>query len=84
MVTRMKTTVELPDALVREAQQVAYAERTTLKALLEQGLRTVLTERARAGNRFRLRDASVDGEGLSVEFHGASWDQVRETIYFDR
>jgi predicted transcriptional regulator len=77
----MKTTVELPDALVREAQQLARAERTTLKALLEQGLRVVLARRADAGGRFRIRDASVDGEGLSAEFRGAGWEQLREASY---
>jgi hypothetical protein len=80
----MKTTVELPDSLVHEAQQVARTERTTLKALLEQGLRTVLAQRAQAGSQFRLRDASVDGEGLSPEFRSASWEQIREAAYSDR
>jgi hypothetical protein len=32
----MKTTVELPDALLREAKRIALRERTSVKVLLEQ------------------------------------------------
>jgi hypothetical protein len=35
----MKTTLDIPDPLLREARTVAARERTTLRALVEQGLR---------------------------------------------
>ena len=35
----MKTTLDLPDALLIEAKQVAARRRTTLKAMVEHGLR---------------------------------------------
>jgi hypothetical protein len=76
----MKTTVDLPDSLLREAQEAARADRTTLKALIEAGLRSVLARRA-AASRFVLRDASLDGDGLQPEFRQAGWDQIRDTIY---
>jgi hypothetical protein len=79
----MKTTVDLPEALVREAQEVARAEGTTLRTLVEDGLRAAL-ERRRSGSRFRLADASVDGNGLRAEFRDAGWDDVRAAIYGDR
>lgn len=79
----MKTTVELPDALVREAQEVARVEGTTLRNLVEDGLRVAL-ERRRAGFRFQLPDVSVGGNGLRPEFRDASWDDVRAAIYGDR
>ena len=79
----MKTTVDLPEALVREAQDVARAEGTTLRTLVEDGLRIAL-ERRRTGSRFRLPDASVDGNGLRPEFRGAGWDDLRTAIYGDR
>lgn len=79
----MKTTVDLPEALVREAQDVARAEGSTLRALVEDGLRTVL-ERRRRGSGFRLPDASVDGNGLRPEFRGAGWDELRAAAYGDR
>lgn len=80
MVSRMKTTVNLPDELLREAQELARRERTTLKDLIETGLRTVVAQRA-GESRFTLADASVDGNGLQPEFRGARWEQIRDTIY---
>jgi Arc/MetJ family transcription regulator len=76
----MKTTVDIPDALMREAQEAARADHTTVKALIEAGLRTVLEERgSRPG--FVLRDASVDGQGRQRDFQQASWEQIREAVY---
>ena len=82
-VTRMKTTIELPDALACEARELAAREKTTLRELVEAGLRAVLRERRRVAG-FRLRDASFRGEGLQPEFRGASWDRVREAAYEGR
>lgn len=76
----MKTTVVLPDSLVAEARRTAAAERTTLRALIEEGLREVL-ERRRARPPYRLPDASVGGHGLSAQFRGASWDAIRDAAY---
>jgi hypothetical protein len=83
MVSSMKTTVDLPEALVREAQDVARAEGTTLRALVEDGLRVAL-ERRRSPSGFRLSDASVGGNGLRPEFRDAGWDELRAAIYGGR
>jgi hypothetical protein len=79
----MKTTVDLPEALVREAQEVARSEGTTLRTLVEDGLRAAL-ERRRQGSGFHLPDASVDGNGLRPEFRAAGWDDLRAATYGDR
>ncbi len=42
MGARMKTTVEISKALLEEAKKLAARERTTLKRLIEQGLRQAL------------------------------------------
>ncbi|MBI2396891.1 MAG: type II toxin-antitoxin system VapB family antitoxin [Xanthomonadales bacterium] len=76
----MKTTIEIPDALFRKARRHAEARRTTLKALVEQGLRTVLAE-ARQQVAFQLPDASVGGDGLSPEFRDADWNHIRAAAY---
>jgi hypothetical protein len=76
----MKTTVNLPDELLREAQEIARRERTTLRELIETGLRTVVKQRS-GESRFVLEDASVDGCGLQPPFRGARWEQVRDAIY---
>jgi predicted transcriptional regulator len=76
----MKTTVNLPDDLVRQAQELARRERTTLRELIETGLRAVVNQRS-TDSSFELSDASVDGRGLQPAFRGASWEKIRDAIY---
>jgi hypothetical protein len=83
MVSRMKTTVDLSDELLLEARRVAREERTTLRSLLEEGLRAVIARHQETGQ-FALRDASVNGNGLRPEFRAASWAEIREASYGDR
>lgn len=83
MVNRMKTTVELPDELLHEVQQIARAEHTTMKSLLEEGLRAVIARHRRA-EAFALRDASVSGRGLRPEVAEGGWAKIRELSYGDR
>ena len=77
----MKTTVEIPDSLLEEARKAAAREGTTLKALIEQGLRHIVGERRRRAGAFRLRKASFKGRGLQPGVAGASWERIREMAY---
>lgn len=76
----MKTTVELSAPLLKEAKAVAAREGTTLRVLLEEGLRESLVRR-RKGRRFRLRDTSVRGKGLQPGVDLSNWEQIRSLIY---
>jgi Bacterial antitoxin of type II TA system, VapB len=78
----MKTTIELSDAALNEARRIAEREGTTLRALVEEGLRRVLAERRERRGGFRLRRATFKGKGLSHEFEG--WAATREAIYRER
>jgi hypothetical protein len=79
----MKTTVNLPDELVLEVQELARRERRTMKSLMEEGLRGVIASH-RQERAFRLPDASVDGAGLRPEWREASWDDLRAVAYGSR
>jgi hypothetical protein len=79
----MKTTIHIPDALLNEARKVATEQRTTLKALVEEGLRRVVSERKRR-SRFKLRKATFRGNGLQPHLEGAGWDRIRDLIYEGR
>jgi hypothetical protein len=83
MVSHMKTTVQIPDTLLEEARKLASRERTTLKALIEDGLRRVVSQHKRR-NGFRLRKASFRGKGLQPSAAGASWERIRELSYEGR
>lgn len=80
MVSCMKTTVEIADPLLARARRHAAARGTTVRALIEAGLRRVLDEEDRKPQ-FQLRDVSFEGEGLTPEFADGSWQRIREAIY---
>ncbi len=76
----MKTTIELPEALFDKAKRHARKHKTTLKALIEQGLHQVLATKPDTAP-YKLRDASVNGKGLNPEYRDASWEQLRDALY---
>jgi hypothetical protein len=79
----MKTTVELPDSLLREAKRAAIKRRTTVKALIEQGLRRVVADRTRAEG-FSLRKAGFRGDGLVSGRSLQDWAAIRDLVYAER
>ena len=83
MGAHMKTTVEIAEDLLRAAKSVATKERTTLRALLEEGLRWALEKRKRR-HPFRLRDASVRGKGVQPGVVEGDWAALRGSIYEGR
>ena len=76
----MKTTVHIPDTLLEEARKIANQEQTTIKALIEEGLRLTIESRKQKG-KFRLRKATFKGNGLQPEIAGTSWEKIRELSY---
>ena len=76
----MKTTVNIPDTLLEEARKIANQEQTTIKALIEEGLRLTIESRKHK-SKFRLRKASFKGNGLQPDVAGASWEKIRELSY---
>lgn len=67
MGVRMKTTIELSDALFVSAKNHAKHSQTTMRALVEEGLRRVLSDsQAKAKPAFKLKDASVRGRKILI------------------
>lgn len=79
----MKTTVEISDALMATARAVAAREGTTVRALIEEGLRISIEKRKRS-KPFKLRDATVGGRGLQPGFSFERWADIRDAIYKGR
>lgn len=79
---RMKTTIEIAAPLLAEAKALAAREKTTLRCLVEEGLREVL-RRKKVEQPFVLRDASFKGgQGLTPEFEAkGGWARLREAAY---
>ena len=79
----LKTTIELSDELAKVAKAHAAKEKTTLRTLIERGLRLVLKADC-VEEPFTLRDASVGGRGLQPHYRDADWSTIRESIYEGR
>ena len=76
----VKTTIDIADGLLEEARAAARRRRTTLRALVEDGLRRTLD--ATDSPAFTLRDTTLrGGRGLTPEFMDAGWDRIRDVIY---
>ena len=68
----MKTTVELADDLALEAERYTARHGLTLRAVIEEGIRSTLCGEGGVRSSFVLRDASVGGSGLQVSAGGVS------------
>ena len=79
----MKTTLDISDPLLNEAKKVAAREGTTLRALVEQGLRQVVAEKKRKPT-FRLRKASFRGRGMRPDAQDLGWERLRDLAYEGR
>ena len=67
MGTHMKTTIELSDPLFQSAKKLAQESQTTLRALIEEGLRRVLSEQTpKPKQAFKLKNASVRGKAMLI------------------
>lgn len=80
----MKTTIEISDSLFSEARLLAATEGTTLRQLVEAGLRHAVAQRKRQAEPFKLRDASFGGDGLAKELEPVGWRQIRALAYEGR
>ena len=80
MVSHMKTTVEISRALLAKARRLAACEGTTVRALIEAGLRKEVSDR-KARDSFRLRRATFGGQGLREDLARATWEQIRDLAY---
>jgi hypothetical protein len=74
----MKTTVEMPDELFREARLYAARNGIPLREVVERGVRMVVTGKTPAAKPFRLKTITVKGEGLDP---ASDWSTIRSMIY---
>jgi predicted transcriptional regulator len=79
----MKTTVEISEDLFVRTREIAQREGTTLRNLIEEGLRAALARREQQTS-YRWPDLSVRGQGLAPEMEEGSWETLRDRIYAGR
>lgn len=85
IVTRMKTTIDLPEELLRRAKAAARTRGTTLRAIVIESLHAGLAS-AGGPERYAPRDlrSGRAGDGLQPGIDLRDWDQIRAIIYEGR
>ncbi len=81
----MKTTLDISDPILDRLRARAARDGTSMKTLVNAALRQFLG--ASGGPRpkkFKLRDASVKGNGLAPGIREGDWEQIRDIIYEGR
>lgn len=79
----VKTTLDIHDELLDRARRQATRTGRPLRALVEDGLRQVLSTGARR-ERYRLPDLSVGNPDGRDPLEAHSWQDLRELIYGER
>lgn len=67
MVTRMKTTVELPDELLRQVRDYSRTTGVPMRELMIDGLRSELARRQEPRHRADFVFTAVSGRGLRAD-----------------
>ena len=76
----MKTTIDIQDALLERAKRHAKRMRRPLRAIVEEGLRRVLSDRSSAAA-YSLPDASVGDPDAADPLEALSWQDLRAEVY---
>lgn len=76
----MKTTIEISDDLMKKAKALAARRHSTLRSVIEHGIRVALKEEQQA-EKFSLPDLSVKGKGLQEGFRDKPWSDIRHAAY---
>jgi len=75
----VKTTLDIADSLLAQAKRLAASRSTTLRQIVEEGLRNLLETRQEQP--FRLRDGSFGGKGMLGK---KTWAEIRDEVYQGR
>lgn len=80
MLSHMRTTLDLPDPLFRQAKALARERKIPFRALVAEALRRVVTEQA-PRRRFKLPDRSTGRGGLADGLSWTDWEKIRDLAY---
>jgi len=78
---RILHAIEFQPLTLDDARKIAAREGTTLRTLVEQGLRQVVAAKKKPNKPFRLRQVTFRGNGLRPELQDASWERILDLSY---
>lgn len=81
MLLHMRTSFDIPDALLRRAKAKAARQKTTVRAIVIEGMRRVLEDDAASRTRYVAADESFGSGGVREGVDLGNWEQVRALAY---
>ena len=78
----MKTTLDIHDELLARAKRHAHETHRPLRAVVEEGLRLVLSKET-CPDRYVLPDRSYGGAEIQDPLASYTWSELRDIIYGD-
>ncbi|MCG8554548.1 MAG: hypothetical protein MJD61_04555 [Proteobacteria bacterium] len=79
----MRTSLDVPDELLRRAKAYARQRGLTFRELVLQGLRETL-DRSEQRKRYVMKDLSVGRGGLLEGLTTSDWEEIRRRAYEGR
>jgi hypothetical protein len=80
----MKTTIDIPDALLKQVRRLAAERNTTVKAIVESALRDALAKARPMPGESPLQLHVFAGEGLQTGLSWDDWSSIRSLSYEGR
>jgi len=80
----MRTSIDIPEPLLRQARAVARKRKTTLRAVFLDGLRQAVAAESPSRAPYALPDATFGAGGVHEGIDLSDWDRVRELAYSGR
>lgn len=80
-VAHMKTTIDIADALLKQARRLAARRHTTVKAIVEEALRDAFAREESAVQPAPVRTRTFGGNGLQPGLSWDDWSAIRDLAY---
>ena len=80
----VRTSLDIPDSLFQRAKKLARERKTSLRALLLEGLSEILQRERPRADRYRMKDCSFGGGGLVEGLEWTDSDRLRDLTYEGR
>lgn len=85
MANHMKTTVQIPDALLADVQKIAYKNKTSFRALVQEGLLHVVEQDQKKKKNHHVKDCTYPPAHLvKGKLDPMPWEKLRAIIYEGR
>ena len=77
----MRTSIDIPDALLQELRELSARERCSLRSVVASALRAYIASERSERKDFKLADGSYRGQGVAPGVREGDWNRIRALTY---